>query len=96
MPRKHAVELLEAGGGPLSSGERIVLLTAFSVWNGAGDAKIGNTVHRLDNKNLAAIGSLMVAVAGGMHAVDRWILDMEGRLGLDEDLADRRVRRGRS
>lgn len=37
----------------------------------------------LDNKNLAAIGSLMVAVAGGMHAVDCWIVVMEKRLGLD-------------
>jgi len=31
-PTLRAAELLDSGGGPLSSGERIVLLAAFAFW----------------------------------------------------------------
>jgi hypothetical protein len=35
-PTPEAMALLERDGGPLSSGERIVLLAAFAFWNGSG------------------------------------------------------------
>ena len=35
-PTSEAAELLEADGGPLSSRKRIVLLAAWTFWNGSG------------------------------------------------------------
>lgn len=92
-PTARAIELMEADGGPLSSGERIVVMTSWAVWNSHESARVADVIHRLDNKNLAAIGSLLVAVAGGMHAVDRWVLDMEQRLGLGETWPSPQLRR---
>ncbi len=81
-PSERAVEILEANGGPLSSGERIVVLAAWSIWNGSGNATLGDAVHRLDDRNLVALGSLMIAVASGARAIDGWITRMEKRLDL--------------
>lgn len=77
-PTAHAVDLLEAGGGPLSSGERIVMMTAWAVWNSDGNARVADVIHRLDDRNLSAIGSLMIAVSHGGHAIDEWLAKMEG------------------
>lgn len=75
-PTERAIELLSVGGGPLSSGERMVFLAAWGVWNGSGDAMVGDVVHRLDGRALSALGSLMVAVADGSSAIDEWLAAM--------------------
>ena len=75
-PTDEAVALLEAGGGPLSSGERIVLLSAWAVWNGEGDAKLADVIHRLDSRRLHELGTLLVAVGRGGAAIDAWISSM--------------------
>ena len=77
-PTEEAIALLGSDGGPLSSGERIVLLSAWSVWNGDGKVTLGDIVHRLDGKNLRAIGTLLVAVASGAHTIDEWLAKMMG------------------
>jgi hypothetical protein len=76
-PTELAIEMLERGGGPLSSGERIMLLAAWAFWNGAEQAKLADVVHRLDDKNLHAISTLMLALAHGAEYVDAWIEEME-------------------
>ena len=61
----------------MSSGERIVLFVAWSVWNGEGNATIGDVIHRLDEHNLRAIGTLMLAMAtDSSSAIDRWLDDI--------------------
>jgi hypothetical protein len=72
-PSDEAIGLRDAGGGPLSSGERIMVLAAWDVWNSHGSTNLGDVVHRLDGRRLATIGTLLVAVAGGMHAIDAWL-----------------------
>jgi hypothetical protein len=76
-PTEEAVLLLQRDGGPLSSGERIVLLVAFAVWSGEGKVLLDDVVCRLDQRNLHAIGTLMAAVANGGCAIEQWILRME-------------------
>jgi len=76
-PSRLAVSLLIRNGGPLSTGERIMFLCAWGIWNGRGTVNLGDVVHRLDNRNLALLGSLMVALAGVPDAVDRWLADQE-------------------
>jgi hypothetical protein len=77
-PTGTAIALMEANGGPLSSGERIVLLSAWAVWNGHDGARLADVIYRLDGRNLAAIGKLLGAVASGGAAIDAWIAAMEG------------------
>lgn len=72
-PTREACDLLEKGGGPMSHGEAIFLSIAFDLWNGMGHCDLGDAIGVLDSGNLVALGSLLVAVAGGAAAVDRWI-----------------------
>ncbi len=76
-PTEEPIALYEAGGGPLSSGERIMLLVAWAFWNGAEKATLADVVNRLDERNLHAISTLMLALAHGAEHVDAWIEEME-------------------
>jgi hypothetical protein len=76
-PTAHAVELLEADGGPLSSGERIVLLAAFAFWNGGGGLRLAEIIEVLDVGPSEAICSLVVAVKLGADAVEDWLAEHE-------------------
>jgi hypothetical protein len=76
-PSETAIALMEADGGPLSSGERIVLLAAWAVWNGHDGARFADVIYRLDGRNLVALGTLLVAMAGGGAAIDAWLMKME-------------------
>jgi hypothetical protein len=80
-PSEVAVSLLKRNGGPLSAGERIMLLTAWNIWNGRGEVNLGDAVHRLDNDNLRALGSLMIAIATEPGGVNEWLKQMETRTG---------------
>ena len=64
-PSERAKELLKEDGGPMSAGERIMFLVAWAVWNGHGKVLLADVVERLDDSNLEAIGSLLVAFAQG-------------------------------
>jgi hypothetical protein len=79
-PTERAIALLESDGGPLSSGERIVLLSAWQLWSGEGKVTLGDVAYRLDGRNLRAIGTLLVAVAGGGAAIDAWLAGVEREL----------------
>jgi hypothetical protein len=78
-PTPEAIALLEARGGPLSSGERVVLFAAWAFWNGADNATLADVIYRLDDTNLRAIATLMLALAQGAHAIDQWIAASENR-----------------
>lgn len=72
-PSRVAEEFLEAGGGPLSHGEKVMLFVAWAVWNGEGDLTLDELVNTLDGKNLELVGSLLVALSGGSAAIDAWL-----------------------
>ena len=76
-PTPEAIALFEAGGGPLSSGERVVLFAAWAFWNGEGNATLADVIYRLDPSNLRTIATLMLALDQGGHAIDRWIASCE-------------------
>jgi hypothetical protein len=81
-PTPRALELLEADGGPLSSGERVVLLAAFAFWNGRGGLRLSEVVETLDVGPTEALCSLAVAVKGGADDVDDWLFEY----GVDREL----------
>lgn len=74
-PSAEAKQLLEADGGALSGGERIVLLAAWAVWNGDGAIPLGDVISRLDGRALRAVGALLMAIASGEGAIERWLLE---------------------
>jgi len=54
-PSEEACAVLAANGGPLSSGERVIVLATFALWNGDGTLTFAD-LFRLDSDNLLAIG----------------------------------------
>lgn len=85
-PTEQAIEIMEANGGPLSSGERVVILAAWAFWNGHAGVTFADVIERLDGPNLRAIAGLMAALASGGAAIDQWLA------GIDAELA-REMRR---
>lgn len=78
-PTQEATELLEADGGPLSSGERVMLLAAWAFWNGSGRLTLAEVLERLDCEPTEVLCFLVMASKYGPDAVDDWLLEHEPR-----------------
>ena len=74
-PTAEATELLESDGGPLSSGERVMLLAAWAFWNGSGHVTLADVLERLDAGPAEALCFLVLASKYGADAVDDWLLE---------------------
>jgi hypothetical protein len=74
-PTEEASELLAADGGPLSSGERVVLLAAWAFWNGSGGLTLAEVVERLDGEPAEVLCFLVMASKYGAEAVDDWLAE---------------------
>lgn len=69
-PTEEACEYLDAGGGPLSHGEQIMLRVAFDLWNSKGKATLDDLVAVLDDRCLRAVlRAVLVLRPGGRPAV---------------------------
>ena len=81
-PTTLARDLAERGGGPLSSGERLLLLVAWSVWSACSHVTVGEVLYNLDSTSLTMLGKLMIAAGqGGGEAIDAWLAEAEKVLG---------------
>jgi hypothetical protein len=60
-PTPEASRLIEAPGGVLSSGQRIVLLAAWTFWNGSGGPKLAEVLEQFDSDPMAALRFLVMA-----------------------------------
>jgi len=78
-PHARGHRLFEAGGGPLSSGEQVVLVAAWAFWNGDRKATLADVIFRLDPSNLPRVASLMLALGQGGTAIKRWIATCQDR-----------------
>jgi hypothetical protein len=78
-PTDEALELIEADGGPLSSGERVMLLFAADVWSGLDKCKVGQMLAKLDGSNLRIAGEFFCAMSEGARGLDRFIERFEPR-----------------
>jgi hypothetical protein len=61
-PTKQACKLMEAGGGPLSHGQEIMLRVAFDLWNGGGKAEVQDLIGVLDSGNLRSVLDAILVV----------------------------------
>src|SRR5262245_52613589 len=61
-PTPEASELLEADGGPFSSGQRIVLLAAWTFWNGSGGRRLADVLEQFDADPMEALCFLIDGV----------------------------------
>jgi hypothetical protein len=74
-PTQEAMALLEAGGGYLSSVERVMLRTAFDLWNGSGKCLVSDLLDTLDEERLQAVAEAILARdAGGERVEGPWFL----------------------
>ena len=77
-PTVQARDLAERGGGPLSSGERLLLLVAWSLWTACSHVTVGEVLYNLDSTSLTMLGKLMIAAGqGGGEAIEAWLADAE-------------------
>ena len=76
-PTETALGYLETDGGPLSRGERVLLLSTFAIWNGNEKLPFAD-VFNLDDDRLAALASLLLACSRGSSAIDAWIAEHDG------------------
>jgi hypothetical protein len=76
-PTPEASKLLEADGGPLSSGERVMLLASWAFWNGSGGVTLAELLERLDSTPTETLCFLVMAVKYGTDAVDDWLAEHE-------------------
>jgi hypothetical protein len=64
---------------PHSSGERVMIALAWTVWNGDMIAErrlaLAEVIDHLDNERLADVGMLLLAIAGGAKSIDRWLVE---------------------
>src|SRR6185437_2739583 len=72
-PTDAALRYRDANGGPLPSGERIMLLAAFDLWNDTGGLKFAEVPGPLDPQRAQKLLSLLSAMTYGSDAVDRWL-----------------------
>ena len=77
-PTVLARDLAEHGGGPLSSGERLLLLVAWSLWSACNHVTVGEAFYNLDGTSLVMLGKLMIAAGqGGGDAIEAWLAEAE-------------------
>lgn len=74
-PTAEASELLKTRGGPLSSGEALMVLIAFDLWNGHGNVSLGRMLDVLDGDHMVAVCTLLIAVTRGEGAIDAWLAE---------------------
>ena len=76
-PTTAAMELHKKHGGSLSHGESVMLGVAWAMWTGENDWPLAfnEVLYTLDAKALRAVGYLIVALATGHDAIDKWLLD---------------------
>lgn len=78
-PTERAIELREADGAVLSSGERTMVLAAWAFWNGNVPSLRFDALLGLDNANTEALCSLLVVITQGEAAIEEWIARPEAR-----------------
>ena len=82
-PTERARKALRDG---MSDGEIFMLRVAWAIWTGGGvpscKLDLGALIFTLDNRNLAMVGNLFVALsAPGSQAIERWIRQYDERPG---------------
>jgi hypothetical protein len=60
-PTPEALDLIEADGGPLSGGEKVLLRAAFDLYNGTGKCTVDSLLCTLDADNLRAVAAAVLA-----------------------------------
>jgi hypothetical protein len=72
-PSERAKALFKADGGPLSSGERVMFLMAWALWNSRGKLSFVEMLEKLDSGNLTAVGEFLIAYAAGPESINSWL-----------------------
>ena len=74
-PSPAALSLWEQKGGPMSHGEKVMFGIAWAIWTGNNEWPLtfDEVLYTLDPTGQEALGALLVALATGKDAVERWL-----------------------
>lgn len=76
-PSDQAIQYLEEGS-PLSSGEHLMLLVCFDLFNDTGKATIGRILNVFDESHVRALADFMRVIrVSDPRALDGWIAGEE-------------------
>ncbi len=78
-PTDAAQSLRDDAG--LHGGDRALLEVAFWLWDGDQSPRIAAVVELVDRTRLRLVGSLIVALADGSAAIERWVKANGGPVG---------------
>src|SRR5262249_47546276 len=78
-PTDRAVAQLEQDGGPMSSGERVLLVCAWALWNGRGGVPLDGGINTPDRPLSEAGCTPLVACGRGDAAGEAWIRALDAR-----------------
>lgn len=80
-PSDAALALRAASGSALSGGDRALLELAFWFWDGGSGPRLAPLLELVDRTRLRMLGSLLLALADGAGAIERWIKRHGGPVG---------------
>jgi hypothetical protein len=80
-PTVAARELHEQPGSAMTGGDRALLELAFWLWEGGKGPRVAALVELLDRTRLRSVGALLIALADGGAAVERWLRSNGGPVG---------------
>lgn len=76
-PTDEAIRLRDQNHEGYSSGERVLCQLVWDMWNGTGNARIDDLMHRLDPTRFNVVTSFLAAFSGGDQAIEAWIAAQE-------------------
>jgi hypothetical protein len=80
-PTVVARQLHEQAGSAMTGGDRALLDLAFWLWEGGTSPRVGALIELLDRTRLRSVGALLIALADGGAAVERWLRANGGPVG---------------
>jgi hypothetical protein len=73
--------LFADAGHELRGGDRALLELAFWFWEGGQSPRIASLLELVDRSRLRTLGTLLLALADGADAIERWVKASGGPVG---------------
>lgn len=80
-PTDAGLSLRSDAAASLHGGDRALLELAFWFWEGGQSPRVASLLELVDRTRLRTLGSLLIALADGADAIERWLRASGGPVG---------------
>ena len=80
-PTDAGLSLRVDAASNLQGGDRALLELAFWFWEGGQSPRVASLLELVDRTRLRTLGSLLIALADGADAIERWVRASGGPVG---------------